>query len=555
MILRAYRKWLCLCIAFSFAAHAQVTTHGCHDATPIGWVPAEILQRPVPLRDGIGKLNEKVTTSSASAQGFYNQGLAYLHSYVFVEAARSFHQALRYDPKLAMAYVGLSRAYSGLADHPAALAMVKKAEMLTESISDRERRRVVLRKLQVESMMEPDSREKQAAYRTALEESLAKELDDPELWLLRGNVEDRFGAGGIGQYGFASSIPFYLHVLKLSPKHFGANHYLIHSNEMVGRIEEALTHGKVFVTSAPVVPHAHHMYGHDLRRVGRTREAIAEFEKADQLERSYFANKRIDPRVDWHHPHNLDLLAASYQHEGQMKKAEEVMRRSQAIDPVSDYRAMNRREWVAFLIARGRVEEALKAAGEMTQLSYPAARSMGHIMAGQAHLSGGHVDKAKEKLAAAEVELGQITGGRAEHLKRFLAPHLERLRGGILLLGDRAPEGRRILIEVQERLRGLPGPDAWIQALFELESIASMARQVGDWELAEFSAKQMLDHDPAYGGAHYAMALVARHKGEASRARRSFLDAAKHWADADRDLSEFARALAEIQTPATAGSQ
>ena len=64
----------------------------------MGWVPREILEKPTTLRDGIGKLNDVVTTSSKDAQAFYNQGVAYLHSYVWIEAARSFNQALKADP-------------------------------------------------------------------------------------------------------------------------------------------------------------------------------------------------------------------------------------------------------------------------------------------------------------------------------------------------------------------------------------------------------------------------------------------------------------------------
>jgi hypothetical protein len=54
-------------------------------------VPEEILERPLPLRDGIGKAHEDVTTIYKDAQAYYGQGLAYLHSYVWIEAARSFH--------------------------------------------------------------------------------------------------------------------------------------------------------------------------------------------------------------------------------------------------------------------------------------------------------------------------------------------------------------------------------------------------------------------------------------------------------------------------------
>src|SRR5258705_13556089 len=62
---------------------------------------AEIVTAPVPIRDRIGVVSEPVTTPSAEAGAFYRQGAAYLHSFVWIEAARSFNQALRHDPNLA----------------------------------------------------------------------------------------------------------------------------------------------------------------------------------------------------------------------------------------------------------------------------------------------------------------------------------------------------------------------------------------------------------------------------------------------------------------------
>ena len=49
--------------------------------------------------NGIGNSHEAVTTTSKEAQAFYDQGLNYLESYVWIEASRSFHQALRLDPE------------------------------------------------------------------------------------------------------------------------------------------------------------------------------------------------------------------------------------------------------------------------------------------------------------------------------------------------------------------------------------------------------------------------------------------------------------------------
>src|ERR1700680_1709482 len=81
---------------------------------PLEPIPAELLERPVPLREGIGIAHEVMTTRSDRAQAYCDQGLAYLHSYVWIEAARSFNQALRMDRNLAMAYLGLSYALGEL---------------------------------------------------------------------------------------------------------------------------------------------------------------------------------------------------------------------------------------------------------------------------------------------------------------------------------------------------------------------------------------------------------------------------------------------------------
>jgi hypothetical protein len=62
---------------------------------------------------------------------------------------------------------------------------------------------------------------------------------------------------------------------------------------------------------ALAVPHARHMHGHNLRRVGRIDEAIAEFGAADALESAYVAAEQIPVEYDWHYQHNLDLLATS----------------------------------------------------------------------------------------------------------------------------------------------------------------------------------------------------------------------------------------------------
>jgi len=270
-------------------------------------VPAELLERPLPLRQGIGNSHEDVSTGSREAQAFYDQGLNYLEAYVWIEAARSFHQALRLDPDLAMAYVGLSRAYSGLGDRVAAEKSLLEAKPLSSRVSPREQRRISIREKQLEAMKNIKDVRKFDAYKKAIDDALRAECD-PELWLLRGNAEEP-DASGRGQYGTETSIIYYHHVLTLYPDYASAHHFLTHTYEGLGQTDSALAHGEAYARLAPAIPHAAHMWGHTLRHAGRVSEAIAQFEKADSLESAYLHAENIDPKYDWHYAHNLALLA------------------------------------------------------------------------------------------------------------------------------------------------------------------------------------------------------------------------------------------------------
>ena len=101
------------------SASAQGDDHAACAA--MGWVPREILERPLPLRAGIGNAHEaRHHRLAPRRRPSTTRGLNYLHGYVWIEAARSFRQALRLDPKLAMAWLGLAACYSGLDDPEAA---------------------------------------------------------------------------------------------------------------------------------------------------------------------------------------------------------------------------------------------------------------------------------------------------------------------------------------------------------------------------------------------------------------------------------------------------
>ena len=67
------------------------------------------IESKAPLIKGLGNLQYKVTTKSALAQKYFNQGLTLLYAFNHGEAARSFRYATKLDSSCAMAWWGLAQ--------------------------------------------------------------------------------------------------------------------------------------------------------------------------------------------------------------------------------------------------------------------------------------------------------------------------------------------------------------------------------------------------------------------------------------------------------------
>ena len=521
--------------------------HACHMGGSVGYIPGDVLQLPITLRDNVGHVNDPVTTKSSEAQAFYNQGIAYLHNYVWIDAARSFNQALRLDPSLALAHIGLFRVFINIDDLPAAALELVKAQALQSSVSAREQARIEVTAKHLAAMQDLRDSAKHEAYKKALENALNSHPKDVELWLLRGNASEA-AADGRGQRGRAESIAFYDEAMTRSPDNFAAHHYLVHSYENIGRNELAERHGEAYARLAYGIPHAHHMWGHDLRLTGNIDAAIAQFEIANQLEKSWYKTDGLDPSLDWHRPHNLDLLSRSLQYEGRMTETELTIREAMQLKPTTMYAGYNQKMLADFLIARERNEEALTAATAMLKSQWPLARLEGHILAGRALLAMNRVDEARAQLTAAEAEIPaaskEFTG--VVSFERMAGDQLNELRGEILLRTADKKEANAMLLKTAESLASHRGADA-LAELYLLEHIARVARQQQQWELAERAAGLMMAFDAEYFGAHYAAGLIAEHNSDTAKVLQEMAAAKQKWSHADPGLTELTQVDAKLQ--------
>ncbi|HUQ89950.1 MAG TPA: hypothetical protein VM096_20475, partial [Vicinamibacterales bacterium] len=131
-----------------------------------------MLERPVAIRSGVGAVHDDAGTKNAEAQRFYDQGLAYLHNFVWIEAARSFHQALRLDSHLVLAHVGLSYAYIELNLSARAREAISTAQAAVSKNADHVWRHVEARSLQMAAEESPGDPSKLATYRKALDAAI-----------------------------------------------------------------------------------------------------------------------------------------------------------------------------------------------------------------------------------------------------------------------------------------------------------------------------------------------------------------------------------------------
>ncbi|AQG80699.1 tetratricopeptide repeat protein [Spirosoma montaniterrae] len=154
----------------------------------VGGVPDALLKQTVVLRSGVGQFATLTSSKSEKAQAYFEQGMGYLHGYALIEAARSFHEALRHDSTMVMAHVGLSRVFMELDDNKAAYESAEAAQKLAQFASEREQAHVELRFVQLKAVDSLHNKTLLNEYRSAIKRQVKRFPQDAELWLMAGNA-------------------------------------------------------------------------------------------------------------------------------------------------------------------------------------------------------------------------------------------------------------------------------------------------------------------------------------------------------------------------------
>ena len=455
--------------------------------------PTHLTTRPAVLAHGIGREFIEIPASAASpaAQALYVQGLAQLHGYRWIEAARAFHTALRLEPSLVLAELGLVRAYEAMKDPSRAELHLKRALALEVKAGSREA--LLGQAMQLRRQAHQSGSGGHAAhmaYRAALDGILLIYPNDVEVLLLRGNASEAV-AWGKGMSGREASIPYYEAAIAIAPEHPGARHYLAHSYENTARYFEAASQAARFARLAPRVPHARHMYAHTLPRIGKWDVAIEELEAADALEREYFREEGIPADADWHRVHNLSLLGLAYLRVGREAAAAQRLREAFRT-PVPDPQTVTWHTiWPEYLLYADRNKEAVAAAQTLAENPNSISQIVGTALLGEAALNSGDSIRASEALAAAQKRLalylarearahpmGPPMGWVAEESIQMLADRIA--------LQNSPPTASHDTIEKRAaQLAARPGLDGWGAGWLRLLRLEKEARRAGHVALAD----------------------------------------------------------------------
>jgi tetratricopeptide (TPR) repeat protein len=288
----------------------------------------------------LGSHTFPVSTRNKLAQKYINQGLNLSYAFNHAEAGRSFREAARLDPSLAMAYWGQAlvlgpniNAAMAPENEALALELVRKAASLRSKASARERALIsALEKRYTGNAEQRKANDK--AYADALRdvhEQFTNDLDIAVLYvesMMDLNSWGYWMRDGYPLMGTAEIVALTESVLQRNPNHPGAAHFYIHLVESTSTPERAEKAADTLLTLMPAAGHAVHMPSHIYQRVGRYADSIKSNQLAMAADEAYLAQRHAQGMYPiMYTPHNIHFLWFAATADGQSRLAIESARK------------------------------------------------------------------------------------------------------------------------------------------------------------------------------------------------------------------------------------
>jgi tetratricopeptide (TPR) repeat protein len=491
--------------------------------------------------EGLGPYGKKVSTASAEAQAYFDQGLQFLYAFSMGEAALSFREAQRLDPTCAMCFWGEAVALgpnlnAGMrpASAPAAYAAARESDRLAAR-NGTEVERALARAISVRYRETHDPLDRPGLdrlYAAAMAEAYAAHPRDPEVATAYADALMLLDARR-GLYSSEDPSVRRIHevlegVLARDLTHPGACHLYVHATEATDQPEKAAACAEHLAATVPGSSHMNHMPSHTYNRIGRWGDAVRaniDAWHADQLAAS-------GEGVSYGAAHNLHMLLFSASMDGQGAIAAQAARDYTRLVPDGEF-------YVGMVLVRfGRFEEILGLQAPPTQVVH---RGLWDFARGYAHLRLGARDSALVHVEAIEQAAASLPPGarwgrpggsasfREAHSAQGLLGIASRILRAEILKDEGRPEDAIPLLEEAVALDDELGYDEPEPLVFSARHwLGAFLLEAGRPEAAERVYLDALEQHRHNGWSLFGLERALRSQGrsdEADEVRARFHDA------------------------------
>ena len=299
------------------------------------------------LYGGIGAFHRRISTHSADAQRFFDQGMRFLWVFNHDESTRSFARALELDPSCAMCAWGVALTIGPNYNLP---ELVEPRAKIAFEASTRAQNLSGSARLVEQALISalthryPNAQPLDAQtaapvltdYAAAMRSVARRFPDDLDVQTLHAEAMMNlhawklWNADGTPSEGTPEIVATLERVLARQSMHVGALHYYVHAMEASPHPEKAIVAAERLRGLAPGAGHLEHMPSHILQRVGRYEEAAEANRRGAAADLVYMTKTVPLDYYPMYLGHNYQFLAFSTAMEGREEETLEAVRRSRA---------------------------------------------------------------------------------------------------------------------------------------------------------------------------------------------------------------------------------
>ncbi len=512
-----------------------------------------------PRLDGLGNWQFEVSTKSEDAQYFMDQGLRLIYAFNHAEAHRSFQEAARLDPTLAMAYWGQALALGPNINDPfpddnrqeTAFEAIEKASDLMQGATTMEKELIVALSKRCTDQEGAEQQPLNVAYLEAMEKVYANHSDHPDIGTLYAAAImntmpwNYYDENWDPKPNTDQCVAALEKVSADYPEHPGAHHYYIHIIEAKAPTK-AISNADALAEMMPAAGHMVHMPSHIYLAVGYYEKAAEQNRKAIEVDQDYIAQcqaQGVYPLA--YYPHNIHFLWAAASMMGASREAIDAAEKVAMKVPnylgteipfIQDFMAVPFQAFTRF----GQWNEILTTPEPPNQLLHT--RMIWHYARGMAFTRRGELEKAKieleatRKLGAMEEVIG-LNAAYNNPTSEVAKVAVASLEGEIEAAQGNWEQAIQILTDAVKFEEALiyQEPEAWHAPTRHY--LGAVLLDAGKPEEAEAVYLADLQKHPNNGWALFGLQQALAAQGKAKEAQQVKMEFEKAWVNADIELT------------------